>query len=93
MQRQVDTLFLLSDSLARYRLELPASQIRASLDALRSAARRSREEIGAPRAAGPPFVNGREREETVFHRPDREIANQPDAEKRDEDVHRQRIRL
>lgn len=39
MERQIDTLFILTDSLERYRLELPASQIRTSLDALRSAAR------------------------------------------------------
>jgi signal transduction histidine kinase len=49
MQRQVDTLFILSDSLARYRLELPASQIRASLDALRSGARDEYEQAAAGR--------------------------------------------
>jgi signal transduction histidine kinase len=50
MQRQIDTLFILSDSLQRYRLELPASQIRASLDALRSAARDEFEQAAASRA-------------------------------------------
>ncbi|HJQ12820.1 MAG TPA: HAMP domain-containing sensor histidine kinase [Gemmatimonadaceae bacterium] len=49
MQRQIDTLFILSDSLARYRLELPASQIRASLDALRSAARDEFDQAAAGR--------------------------------------------
>jgi signal transduction histidine kinase len=50
MQRQIDTLFILSDSLARYRLELPASQIRASLDALRSATRDEYEQAAAGRS-------------------------------------------
>ncbi len=50
MQRQIDTLFILSDSLERYRLELPASQIRASLDALRSAARDEYDQAAAGRS-------------------------------------------
>ncbi len=49
MQRQIDTLFIISDSLQRYRLELPASQIRVSLDALRSAARDEYEQAAAGR--------------------------------------------
>jgi len=49
MQRQIDTLFILADSLERYRLELPASQIRASLDALRSAAREEYDQASAGR--------------------------------------------
>ena len=50
MQRQIDTLFILSDSLQRYRLELPASQIRASIDALRGAARDEYEQASAGRS-------------------------------------------
>src|SRR6266513_5634040 len=38
MQREIDGLVALTDSLDRYRLELPAAQIRGSLDALRAAA-------------------------------------------------------
>src|SRR3954471_164610 len=49
MQRQIDTLFILSDSLQRYRLELPASQIRTSIDALRGAARDEYEQAAAGR--------------------------------------------
>ncbi|HJP86666.1 MAG TPA: HAMP domain-containing sensor histidine kinase [Gemmatimonadaceae bacterium] len=51
MQRQVDTLLILADSLDRYRLELPANQIRASLDALRGAARDEYEQASAGRSA------------------------------------------
>ena len=51
MQRQIDTLFILSDSLQRYRLELPASQIRASIDALRGAARDEYDQASAGRSA------------------------------------------
>ena len=50
MQRQIDTLFILSDSLERYRLELPANQIRASLDALRGATRDEYEQASSSRA-------------------------------------------
>ena len=50
MQRQIDTLVSLTDSLERYRLELPASQIRASLDALRSAAGEEYDQAAAGRA-------------------------------------------
>jgi len=49
MEAQIDTLFVLSDSLQRYRLELPASQIRASIDALRGAARDEYEQASANR--------------------------------------------
>ena len=50
MQRQVDTLLILADSLDRYRLELPANQIRTSLDALRSSARDEFEQAAAGRS-------------------------------------------
>ena len=50
MQRQIDTLYLLADSLDRYRLELPANQIRTSLDALRSAASDEYEQASAGRS-------------------------------------------
>ncbi|HKR08304.1 MAG TPA: HAMP domain-containing sensor histidine kinase [Gemmatimonadaceae bacterium] len=49
MQSQIDTLFILTDSLERYRLELPAAQIRTSLDALRSAAREEYDQASAGR--------------------------------------------
>jgi signal transduction histidine kinase len=39
MQQEIDGLVALTDSLDRYRLDLSASQIRTSLDALRSASR------------------------------------------------------
>ena len=54
MQQQIDTLVSLADSLERYRLELPASQIRASLDALRSAAAEEYDQAAAlrPTVAG-----------------------------------------
>lgn len=50
MQSQIDGLVSLTDSLDRYRLGLSASQIRASLDALRSAARDEYEQAAAGRS-------------------------------------------
>lgn len=49
MQQQIDGLVSFADSLDRYRLDLSASQIRASLDALRSAAREEYEQASAGR--------------------------------------------
>src|SRR3954469_21507474 len=51
MQNEIDSLVSLTDSLDRYRLDLSASQIRSSLDALRSAAREEYEKASAGRAA------------------------------------------
>src|SRR3954469_19490804 len=51
MQNEIDSLVSLTDSLDRYRLDLSASQIRTSLDALRSAARDEYEKASAGRAA------------------------------------------
>ena len=50
MQREIDGLVTLTDSLDRYRLELPATQIRSSLDALRAAARDEYEQASAGRS-------------------------------------------
>src|SRR2546430_11517768 len=47
MQREIDGLVSLTDSLDRYHLDLSASQIRSSLDALRSAARDEYEQASA----------------------------------------------
>jgi signal transduction histidine kinase len=47
MQREIDGLVALTDSLDRYRLELPAAQIRGSLDSLRAAARDEYEQASA----------------------------------------------
>jgi signal transduction histidine kinase len=51
MQGQIDGLVSLTDSLDRYHLDLSASQIRASLDALRSAAREEYEQAAAGKSA------------------------------------------
>ncbi len=51
MQREIDGLVALTDSLDRYRLDLSATQIRASLDALRTAARDEYEQASAGRSA------------------------------------------
>ena len=51
MQREIDGLVALTDSLDRYRLELPAAQIRGSLDALRAAARDEYEQASARRSS------------------------------------------
>jgi signal transduction histidine kinase len=51
MQSEIDSLVSLTDSLDRYRLDLSANQIRASLGALRSAARDEYEQASAGRAA------------------------------------------
>ena len=50
MQGEIDGLVTLTDSLDRYRLELPATQIRSSLDALRAAARDEYEQASAGRS-------------------------------------------
>ena len=50
MQGEIDGLVALTDSLDRYRLDIPASQIRTSLDALRSAAREEYEQASAGRS-------------------------------------------
>src|SRR6266566_3949240 len=50
MQREIDGLVSLTDSLDRYHLDLSASQIRSSLDALRSAAREEYEQASAGRS-------------------------------------------
>src|SRR2546423_1577651 len=49
MQAEIDSLVSLTDSLDRYRLDLSASQIRSSLDALRSAAREEYAQASAGR--------------------------------------------
>ena len=51
MQSQIDSLVSMTDSLDRYRLDLSASAIRTSLDALRSAAREEYEQASAGRSA------------------------------------------
>ncbi|HKN58170.1 MAG TPA: HAMP domain-containing sensor histidine kinase [Gemmatimonadaceae bacterium] len=51
MQSQIDSLVSMTDSLARYRLDLSASAIRSSLDALRSAAREEYEQASTGRGA------------------------------------------
>jgi signal transduction histidine kinase len=51
MQHEIDGLVSLTDSLDRYRLDISASQIRSSLDALRAAARDEYEQASAGRAA------------------------------------------
>ncbi|MDQ6689815.1 MAG: HAMP domain-containing histidine kinase [Gemmatimonadota bacterium] len=50
MQREIDGLVALTDSLDRYRLGLSATQIRASLDTLRAAARDEFEQASAGRS-------------------------------------------
>ena len=47
MQREIDGLVSLTDSLDRYRLDLSATQIRSSLDSLRAAARDEYEQASA----------------------------------------------
>ena len=51
MQGQIDGLVSLTDSLDRYHLDLSATQIRTSLDALRSAARDEYEQAAAGKSA------------------------------------------
>lgn len=51
MEGQIDGLVSLTDSLDRYHLDLSATQIRASLDALRSAAREEYQQAAAGRGA------------------------------------------
>jgi signal transduction histidine kinase len=50
MQREIDGLVALTDSLERYRIDLSATQIRASLDTLRAAARDEYEQASAGRS-------------------------------------------
>jgi len=50
MQREIDGLVALTDSLERYRLDLSATQIRSSLDALRAASRDEYEQASAGRS-------------------------------------------
>jgi signal transduction histidine kinase len=50
MQGEIDGLVSFADSLDRYRLDLSATQIRTSLDALRSAAREEYEQASAGRS-------------------------------------------
>lgn len=50
MQREIDALVSLTDSLDRYRLDLSANRIRSSLDSLRSAARDEYEQASSGRA-------------------------------------------
>jgi signal transduction histidine kinase len=50
MQSEIDSLVSLTDSLDRYRLDISASAIRSSLDALRSAAREEYEQASAGRS-------------------------------------------
>ena len=50
MQREIDGLVTLTDSLERYRLDLSATQIRTSLDGLRSSARDEYEQASAGRS-------------------------------------------
>src|SRR5256885_15209146 len=50
MQRQIDTLLVLADSLDRYRLEPPPNQICSSLAALRSPARDEFDQTSARRS-------------------------------------------
>jgi signal transduction histidine kinase len=50
MQREIDGLVALTDSLDRYRLDLSATQIRSSLDALRAASRDEYEQASAGRS-------------------------------------------
>jgi signal transduction histidine kinase len=49
MQAEIDSLVSLTDSLDRYRLDLSATQIRSSLDALRSATREEYQQASAGR--------------------------------------------
>jgi signal transduction histidine kinase len=49
MQREIDGLVALTDSLDRYRLDLSATKIRSSLDSLRAAARDEYEQASAGR--------------------------------------------
>ena len=59
MQREIDGLVALTDSLERYRLDLPATQIRSSLEALRAAARDEYEQASAGRSTLAEMVSQR----------------------------------
>lgn len=57
MEREIDGLVALTDSLDRYRLDLSATQIRTSLDALRAAARDEYEQASAGRSTAAEIVS------------------------------------
>ncbi|MEO8911013.1 MAG: HAMP domain-containing sensor histidine kinase [Gemmatimonadaceae bacterium] len=57
MQQEIDGLVSLTDSLDRYKLDLSASQIRASLDTLRVASRDEYEQASANRSGAAEFVS------------------------------------
>src|SRR5438046_8097138 len=63
MQSQIDSLVSMTDSLDRYRLDLSASAIRTSLDALRSAAREEYEQASAGRSAVAEMISQQRSEE------------------------------
>jgi signal transduction histidine kinase len=59
MQKGIDTLVALTDSLERYQLDLSAAQIRASLDELRAAAREEYEQAAAGRSTVAEMVSSK----------------------------------
>jgi signal transduction histidine kinase len=59
MQRQIDGLVALTDSLERYNLDLSATRIRASLDSLRAAARDEYEQAAAGRGTVAELISAR----------------------------------
>ena len=59
MQREIDGLVSLTDSLERYSLDLSATQIRASLDSLRAAARDEHEAAVAGQSAVAELISAR----------------------------------
>ncbi len=59
MQREVDGLIALTDSLERYSLDLSASRIRAAVDSLRAAARDEYEQAAAGRSAAAEMISAR----------------------------------
>jgi len=59
MQREIDGLVALTDSLERYNLDLSASKIRASLDSLRAAARDEHEQATARRSSVAELISSR----------------------------------
>jgi signal transduction histidine kinase len=59
MQREIDGLIALTDSLERYNLDLSATQIRASLDSLRAAARDEYEQASGGRSTVAEMISSR----------------------------------
>jgi len=59
MQREIDGLVALTDSLDRYNLDLSATKIRASLDSLRAAARDEHEQATAGRSSVAELISSR----------------------------------